>query len=363
MPATKNAWFLKRQVEFLRLDRAEQELAAVTQKYDDLIGSFGTSLNANTHLNVIKEFGSLLWQQATLDAKSGYHDDRSLYWGRLKAIRLLKKNGCEQHCAAFDRCARGLERLEDDHQAEVLVTGFDPFGLERSLSQCNPSGLIALLLDNLQIEGLRVRTAIFPVRYIDFDEEAIVERFLTESCRRRVPQLIVTCSMGRNQFDLERFVIGRRTSTAADNCNVVRADERIHIPQIQPFDPDQTSAEWVEFVESSLPFEALNLQQPHGTLQTRVNADIETRECGKFTAQSLESLKDQTARQGSGGGFLSNEISYRSIMWVRPRYFDLPVGHVHVPRISGYDREELDKIVTQFQHIFSAWIKAIESNR
>ena len=83
-------------------------------------------------------------------------------------------------------------------------------------------------------------------------------------------------------------------------------------------------------------------------------------ERGVFEAQSFEDLQNQTAKQGSGGGFLSNEISYRSLLWRMRHGSNLPMGHIHVPRIDGYDHEKLNQIQNQFREIFDAIIRTLD---
>ncbi|MEP2788660.1 MAG: hypothetical protein ABJI36_01085, partial [Kangiellaceae bacterium] len=62
--------------------------------------------------------------------------------------------------------------------------------------------------------------------------------------------------------------------------------------------------------------------------------------------------------QGSGGGYLSNEISYRSLL-LRDKYqADLPVGHIHTPRYQGFKPEKIEKMVNQVEQML---IKALES--
>ncbi len=54
----------------------------------------------------------------------------------------------------------------------ILLTGFDPFTLDRDIRISNPSGATALALDGTVIETAdgpaRVETAVFPVRWQDF---------------------------------------------------------------------------------------------------------------------------------------------------------------------------------------------------
>ena len=83
------------------------------------------------------------------------------------------------------------------------------------IGQSHPSGLAALALDGTLVAGLRVRSAILPVRYADFDS-GIVENTMGEHFTTGL-DLAVTVSMGRDVFDLERFPGRRRSTTEPDN--------------------------------------------------------------------------------------------------------------------------------------------------
>jgi len=60
-------------------------------------------------------------------------------------------------------------------------------------------------------------------------------------------------------------------------------------------------------------------------------------------------LQGQTAVRGSGGGYLSNEISYRSIRLAQSLNIELPMGHIHTPRMQGHDDQVLSQILAQIQ--------------
>jgi hypothetical protein len=119
--------------------------------------------------------GSALWEaqvEAVRQARRAGNriDDRPLYWQRLATLRNARAD-CAQRSEAID-CAAILERFEwasrgasdvawnTDAPLRVLVTGFDPFFLDRQIGQSNPSGLAALLLDGRVLAAADVRAEV-----------------------------------------------------------------------------------------------------------------------------------------------------------------------------------------------------------
>ena len=66
-------------------------------------------------------------------------------------------------------------------------------------------------------------------------------------------------------------------------------------------------------------------------------------------ANSLSELLDKVAVQGGGGGYLSNEISYRSIVLRNKLGSTIPTGHIHTPRISDFNAKTNQAIVEQIK--------------
>ena len=54
-----------------------------------------------------------------------------------------------------------------------------------------------------------------------------------------------------------------------------------------------------------------------------------------FSADNLEQLRWATAVRGGGGGYLSNEISFRSIRLRNQLGSGIPTGHLHTPTYAG----------------------------
>ena len=63
--------------------------------------------------------------------------------------------------------------------------------------------------------------------------------------------------------------------------------------------------------------------------------------------------------RGGGGGYLSNEISYRSIRLRNQLNSDIPTGHIHTPRIAQFEPETEAKIVKQIQTMLERSLVAL----
>lgn len=315
-------------VERARLDAALAEMPALAARYDDVLDA--------------PDAARRLWQRARDDVQQDRcFDDRPLYWARLKLLRRLRD---AKGVAPAERDARGFAVAPAEQPPTVLVTGFDPFHLQRDIAQSNPSGLAALALDGTTVAGCLVRSAIFPVRYADFDR-GCVEQALTPFFRRS-PRLVLTVSMGRNRFDLERFPGRRRSATALDNGGQQGGGS-----DAAPTPPANLD-DGPEFLEFSLP--ASSMRQAPGRWEVRDNREVRTLERGAVAARSLAELSDDTAVQGSGGGFLSNEVAYRCLLLQQRLGARFPLGHLHTPTVRGYDEAVERAIVEQLKRILAA---------
>ena len=98
-----------------------------------------------------------------------------------------------------------------------------------------------------------------------------------------------------------------------------------------------------------------------GDFPIRDNRKVATLEQGELEAESLTVLAGQTAVRGSGGGYLSNEIAYRSLL-ANERVLGaddrIPIGHIHTPRLAGFDPEFERKVVAQIEAMLIAAIEA-----
>lgn len=318
--------------EEARLQDAATALPEVTRRYRGLDAA---------------DAATRLWQAAAADARAGHLDDRPLYWARLK---LLGEQSSRAARARAERLSRGWGFAFPPGETGVLLTGFDPFHLDRDIGQSNPSGVVALALHGTRIAGACVRTAILPVRFADFDRGA-VEEWLTPVFRgdRGALGMAVTISMGRDHFDLERFPGRRRSAQTPDNRRVSTGASRE-----KPLAPPSLAGP--EFLEFTLPAKAMSAAP--GRWQVRDNRRVETLERGTVVADTLADLADCTAVAGSGGGFLSNEVAYRSLLLRARLGGQFPLGHLHTPGMTGHDPAMLTDLVAQVRRIVAAGVAA-----
>ncbi|MFI3245016.1 MAG: hypothetical protein R3Y10_00810 [Ferrimonas sp.] len=350
-------------VEEQRYAQAAKQLPEVAIRYQAQTEALLTRYRANTNeLSVtrnVAQDGTALWQAAVKDVQQGGWDDRPLYWNRLATRIGLKQQQPSFTLAAWQRqillnslekASRGMSDVHflEEVDLRILLTGFDPFLLDRNLSQSNPSGLAALAFDGViwPLAGKRVQieSVLIPVRFQDFDD-GLIESLLTPYLRDNNIDMVVTVSMGREHFDLERFAGRNRSAAMVDNQNF-----RSGATPQQPKPPylNGQVLNGPEFVEFSLPAQAM--QQAIGRYQVNDNRQVET-ELGTRQAGQIEQLDGAVSVAGSGGGYLSNEISYRSLLLKQLLGSQVLVGHIHTPKIDGHDPSAQQQMVEQLQAI------------
>ena len=289
--------------------------------------------------------GARLWARAVEDVQGGHFDDRPLYWARLKLRQLLRRHGGDAD--PEERAARGFDGNFEGSEPRVLLTGFDPFHLDRNIAQSNPSGLAALALNGTLVAGARIRTAILPVSFAAFDE-GIVEKLLTPHFKAGL-RLLLTVSMGRDAFDLERFPGLRRSAQTPDNGNVMSGGSPT-APQVP------AGLDGPEFLEFTLPARAMAATP--GRWPVRDNRRVASLERGLLTPDALAELKHDTAVAGSGGGYLSNEVAYRALRLRQRLGATFAVGHLHTPRVDGYDADAERDMLEQIRDLVASAVAA-----
>ncbi|MDH1315943.1 hypothetical protein N5C36_17840 [Shewanella xiamenensis] len=347
-------------VEVSRIPTAEKVMAEVVNRYQALDEGLANQLSAQNNerdaTQLAARQGHRLWQQAVRDVQSGHFDDRSLYWARLSMLNSLKNNSASFKMAdwqqqilasAVEKASRGFSDIQydDDVQIKIFLTGFDPFFLDKDISQSNPSGLVALALDGFRFDingkKAQIETAMIPVRFADFDQ-GIIESLLSPIYRDPKTQFVFTVSMGRSDFDIERFPGRNRSAAAPDNQNLYTGASKT-----APVAPKLNGKDFIgpEFVEFSLPVAVMQVKD--GQWKVNDNHTVTTLGRGEFNASSLSELQNETSVEGSGGGYLSNEISYRAIVLQQKFNSRAKVGHIHTPRVKGYDNPTEQAIVEQ----------------
>lgn len=321
--------------------------AAVTPAFARKLGRADSYGEARA---VVAREGAALWRRA-VDRVQGRgpargdlsrDDDRPLYWARLAMTRELRTwepgfgLGERQRAALLaelEHTSRGqadlrLPRGGHDRGTgvkRVLLTGFDPFTLDRDIRISNPSGAVALALDGTVIDTpdgpARVETAVFPVRWADF-AEGTVERALRPYLPR--VDLFTTVSQGRvGRFDVER-TNGAWRGGFPDNENVSRTET---VPVADP-------ASQPQWTTTTLPYAAITAADT-GRFPVYDNTRVTEIPAGGTEAVVRPDgpTPGSTAREGGGGNYLSNEIAYRATL-LRDRLGlrgTLPGGHVHTP--------------------------------
>ena len=349
--------------EEARLPQARKELTEIARKFDPLLKDLYSALadHSSDACELARRFGRELIT-LSLSQPSESHsivDDRPLYWSRLMGMVLIR-NALQDRpdsnpdlileaCKLFERESR--VHLKDssvqpsESKQPIFLSCFDPFTLDNNLAQSNPSAVIALSLSREKICGRRISVAVFPVRYDDFDAglvESIFEPiFLNRNC------LVLTISMGRDRFDLERFPGRRRSSSAPDNQRRIGPVDNRPVP----------CTDGPEFVEFTLPAASMSLVK--GNWNVVDNRRVSTEENGSFYASNLEEVAHQTAVNGSGGGFLSNEIAYRTLLLQAKLKQEFPLGHLHVPRISDYNPQTLSNMTDQTRSLIVAALESV----
>ncbi|WP_371671787.1 pyroglutamyl peptidase [Streptomyces sp. NBC_00289] len=336
-------------VEEQRLDRAAPQEILRRSGFDTVAAGFARSLgSAGSYArarHLVAHEGSALWRRAVDRAQGrgpaggdlSRDDDRPLYWARLGMTREVRAWQPEFGLSAAQRAAllgelertsRGQTAIRYPHGKgvkRILVTGFDPFTLDRDVRISNPSGATALALDGTVIrtaEGpARIETAVFPVRWQDF-AEGTVERTL----RPYLPKvdLFTTVSQGRvGRFDVER-TNGAWRGGFADNENIGRTET---VPVTDP-------ASQPQWTTTTLPYKAI-VAADTGRFPVYDNTSVTEIPAGGTTpvVRADGPTAGSTARAGGGGDYLSNEIAYRATL-LRDRlglHEVLPGGHVHTP--------------------------------
>ena len=337
-------------VEEQRINKAQSAMPNVLNAFTSQVSSFEQQFKELNDFKsakaLVQNFSFELWENAKQRIiKTSNYDDRELYWARLLSSKVIRTTSpkfsitqaqLNTLLTLLEEGSRGRTDLtfSSGSTKKILLTGFDPFLLDKNINQSNPSGVAALLLDGQVINyngiSAEINTVMVPVRYEDFDQ-GIIESLLAPYYALNNVDMVVTVSMGRTEFDLEHFPGKRRSVTAPDNANIVYGGTQTNpvIPKLngRPLPGN-------EFVKFSLP--VTYMQQAKGPYKVIDNHEVTTLE-KTYKAGSYGELKNSIAVNGGGGGYLSNEISYRSIRLRDALNSSIPTGHIHTPRIQQFE--------------------------
>ncbi|WP_443043668.1 pyroglutamyl peptidase [Streptomyces sp. NBC_00306] len=334
-------------VEEARLDRAVPQEILRRSGFDtvapEFAGALGHARSYRQAERAVVRHASSLWDRAVDRAQGrgpvrgdlSRDDDRPLYWARLAMTRELRQwePGFGLTTAQRDRLVDRLERSSRGQDSmdlpagkgvkRIVMTGFDPFTLDRDIRISNPSGATALALDGTWIRTAdgpaRIETAVFPVRWQDF-ADGTVERTLREQLPKA--DLFTTVSQGRvGRIDIER-TNGAWRGGFGDNLNVSRTET---VPVSDP----ATQPQWTT---TTLPYAAIVAART-GPFPVFDNTAVTEIPAGSTTpvARPDGPTPGSTARAGGGGDYLSNEIAYRATLLRDRLGLKIPGGHVHTP--------------------------------
>ncbi|MFI9325651.1 pyroglutamyl peptidase [Kitasatospora aureofaciens] len=367
--------------EQARLQDARTSVFTERSGLDDLLHGFPAALcsahnahNAHRAQRVVDAWGRKLWR-AGLDRAQGRRaagelpalDDRPLYWTRLAmTVQLARWQpgfGVDQADlrARFEDASRGLDDGFGDESGpdsasgirRIFISGFDPYGLDTEPRRANPSGAAVLQLDGRRItladgSTAEVRAVVLPVRYGDFDE-GIVERAFGPHLRpggRQSADLITSISQGYpGTFTLEAWA-GRARSAdpATDNVGALSGGTAFH-----PVDAPGLAA-GPQFIRTTLPTDAMTaVQQPYPVLLNTPVVEIPAGATAPVQ-RTDGPTPGSRAVAGGGGGYLSNEVAYRSNRLRLDLAPDLPGGHLHTPVLDGLPDEQDQVTSPEFEH-------------
>ncbi|WP_371591319.1 pyroglutamyl peptidase [Streptomyces sp. NBC_00513] len=299
-------------------------------------------------------WGEALWQSAVSRAQGqrpggdlATGDDRPLYWTRLAMTAALARwepaFAVDRRAlrARFEDASRGL--TDNGFRSapgvrRVFISGFDPFGLDAEIRRANPSGSAALRLNGLRVtlaDGSRaeIRAVVLPVRYADFDAGMVERAFaphLAAGAQRA--DVITTVSQGYpGIFTLEDWA-GRARSADPypDNARALSGGTREH-PVTAP-----GMGRGAEFIRTTLPADAVTaaVQTPYPVLLNRAVTEIPAG--GTAPVDRTDGpTPGSRAVEGGGGGYLSNEVAYRSNRLRVELAPGMPGGHLHTPVLTG----------------------------
>ncbi|MFD6912815.1 pyroglutamyl peptidase [Streptomyces virginiae] len=322
---------------------------------------------------LVDAWGEALWQASVRRAQTqrpggdlAPGDDRPLYWARLGMTAALARWQPEFTAdraglrARFEDASRGLTNnafRTAPGVRRVFISGFDPFGLDAEIRRANPSGSAALQLNGRRVtladgSPAEIRAVVLPVRYSDFDAGMVERAFAPRMAGGPASaDIITTVSQGYpGIFTLEDWA-GRARSADPypDNVRALSGGTREHPVTAPGLGPGP------EFIRTTLPASAVTaaVQSPYPVL---LNSDVTEIPAGGTTPVDRTDGPTPGSRAvaGGGGGYLSNEVAYRSNRLRAELAPRLPGGHLHTPVLTGLPADPQQLTGTEFERNESA---------
>lgn len=325
------------------------------------VNNFITELNniadntPNTYSNIeslVENNAQDIWNEAVNSVKANNNanpDDRPLYWTRNKMEATLKehpyfegqfagsevlvRSDLDTIIKLFEEKSRNYTGVDfsgvSSGAKKILITGFDPFGLNKNIEQSNPSGVCALALHGEILGNGYIQTMIVPVRYTDFDGsknsirgqgEGIIEKFI-KPWLNEVDMIITISQAAPNQYHIDVFATATRGGSE-DNMNYTRKLNRKSINSGS------------ETIKTTLVTDLPNafIQPPVELYGVYYTAQYQYDAAENFPNNFP--TPTTIVYYGPGGDYLSNEIFYRVARLreqIRPT---LPTGHFHIAQLQ-----------------------------
>jgi|GEM_PF-1299863 len=332
--------------------------------------AFTTALSAvrseASAVQLVQQTGEQLWQSATAAARAGGSgtDDRQLYWTRLMLTTALRQwnpswlriSAVNSNVDAlrilqarllqlFEQTSRGITSTAfpttNPDEKRILISGFDPFGFSTGgdIRQSNLSGAATLALDGETLtQGsvtAHVEGVIFPVRYIDFNDGIVENTLRPHLTGSQPPHLVMSISQGSSQFEFEETA-GRRRSAGSFLDNLDRPSGTETNPTIPAGPPSLTTSP--EFLPHSVPPAMLGAMRGAEGRSSAIPEETTVKDLPSGATQPRTlpmgpGTNPGIAVEGSGGGFLSNEIFYRNSLLRTQLGSTVPMIHLHTPRL------------------------------
>ncbi|MFD9478000.1 pyroglutamyl peptidase [Streptomyces nojiriensis] len=322
---------------------------------------------------LVTDWGEALWQASVRRAQGqrpggdlAPGDDRPLYWARLGMTAALARWQPEFTAdraalrARFEDASRGLTNnafRTAPGVRRVFISGFDPFGLDAEIRRANPSGSAALQLNGRRVtladgSAAEIRAVVLPVRYADFDAGMVERAFAPRMAGGPASaDVITTVSQGYpGIFTLEDWA-GRARSADPypDNVRALSSGTREHPVTAPGLGPGP------EFIRTTLPAGAVTgaVQTPYPVL---LNSDVTEIPAGGTAPVDRTDGPTPGSRAvaGGGGGYLSNEVAYRSNRLRAELAPHLPGGHLHTPVLTGLPADPQQLTGPEFERTESA---------